>query len=346
MNPPFRSIRVLRAALVSAVLILLALSLAPSAEAQTSDLEDARAELEAIGGRIDAAVLQQDALDAELRALLGQIRSRELEVWAVQTDLAATSERVAGIEAGISSAQEALDHRAAQVYMTPPIGAIEVVLGTGSIGEAEDVLYFLSRTIESDADLILHLGSERTRLEWERDRLHALEAESRVALGRLDDLAAELGAKLAMQREVIDTLGLERGQAEALVDSLGQEIEDPAPPPPDPDPSPDPPLPPDPGPEAVKAFIAQYFGPMGQETVDVALCVAQKESGFDPHAENPFTGAAGVYQFIPSTWSSLAEAAGWGGFSVFDAEANVAVAAWTVEHSGWHHWPVAEACGA
>ncbi len=37
---------------------------------------------------------------------------------------------------------------------------------------------------------------------------------------------------------------------------------------------------------------------------------------------------------------------GWGGASVFDAEANVAVAAWTVEHSGWGSWPVAEACGA
>ena len=31
----------------------------------------------------------------------------------------------------------------------------------------------------------------------------------------------------------------------------------------------------------------------------MALCVADKESSYNPLAENPVTGAAGVYQFIP-----------------------------------------------
>jgi hypothetical protein len=55
----------------------------------------------------------------------------------------------------------------------------------------------------------------------------------------------------------------------------------------------------------------------------------------------------GVYQFLPSTWELLSEAAGWGGSSVFDARANVSVAAWTVTGYGWGHWgPVAASCGA
>ncbi len=64
-------------------------------------------------------------------------------------------------------------------------------------------------------------------------------------------------------------------------------------------------------------------------------------------AVNPVTGASGVFQFMPSTWASLSEMAGWDGASVFDARANAAVAAWTVAHYGWHAWAsVAAGCGA
>jgi LysM repeat protein len=34
-------------------------------------------------------------------------------------------------------------------------------------------------------------------------------------------------------------------------------------------------------------------------------CVIQRESGGNPGAVNPSSGAGGLYQFLPSTWSSL-----------------------------------------
>jgi soluble lytic murein transglycosylase-like protein len=74
--------------------------------------------------------------------------------------------------------------------------------------------------------------------------------------------------------------------------------------------------------------------------------VADKESSFNPLAENPVTGAAGVYQFIPSSWTSLSRAAGYGGDSAFDAQANVGTAAWTVTNFGWSNWSTTAAeCG-
>jgi soluble lytic murein transglycosylase-like protein len=95
----------------------------------------------------------------------------------------------------------------------------------------------------------------------------------------------------------------------------------------------------------VVALIRDHFAPLGSKTEAVALCVAEAESNFDPLAENPSTGAAGVFQFLPSTWVDLSELAGRGGMSVFDARANVAVTAWTVAEYGWHPWSsVAEAC--
>ena len=85
-------------------------------------------------------------------------------------------------------------------------------------------------------------------------------------------------------------------------------------------------------------MIVQRFSPMGQVQVRRALCVANHESHFDPNAENPYTGAAGVFQFMPSVWPNLSRAAGWGGHSAFDALANVATAAWTVRYYGWSPW--------
>lgn len=85
-------------------------------------------------------------------------------------------------------------------------------------------------------------------------------------------------------------------------------------------------------------LISEGFASLGSRTEEVALCVAEAESAFDPLAVNPSTGAAGVFQFLPSTWASLSELADHGGDSVFDARANVAVAAWTVAEYGWHPW--------
>ena len=82
------------------------------------------------------------------------------------------------------------------------------------------------------------------------------------------------------------------------------------------------------------ALIRDHFASLGSKTEAVALCVAEAESNFDPLAENPSTGAAGVFQFLPSTWVDLSELAGRGGASVFDARANVAVTAWTVGEYG------------
>jgi soluble lytic murein transglycosylase-like protein len=88
----------------------------------------------------------------------------------------------------------------------------------------------------------------------------------------------------------------------------------------------------------VQRIIVHWFTPMGQIQVRRALCVANRESHFDPNAQNPYSGAAGVYQFMPSVWPNLSRAAGWGGHSVFEATANVATAAWTVSHYGWSPW--------
>jgi hypothetical protein len=87
--------------------------------------------------------------------------------------------------------------------------------------------------------------------------------------------------------------------------------------------------------DLVVAVFTRIAGP-GQ--VGTALCVAGRESHFDPYARNPYSSAAGVFQWLASSWRSYSARYGFGGSSVFDAYANVAVAAHAVADGGWGPW--------
>ena len=74
-----------------------------------------------------------------------------------------------------------------------------------------------------------------------------------------------------------------------------------------------------------------------------ALCVAERESGFDDHAYNP-SGSSGIYQVIPSTWASwTAHFAAWRHqhaipTNVFSGRANILVSIRAARQFGWGAW--------
>ncbi len=85
--------------------------------------------------------------------------------------------------------------------------------------------------------------------------------------------------------------------------------------------------------------LVQQFFPSNR--VEEALRIIDCESNGDPGAYNPYSGASGLFQFIPSTWASTAPKAGYGGHSAFESEANVASAAWLgnrYEELGQYFW--------
>lgn len=90
------------------------------------------------------------------------------------------------------------------------------------------------------------------------------------------------------------------------------------------------------GAERWRSLVARYF-PWWE--VDDALRVMRCESGYDPNARNKYSGASGLFQHMPRYWADRSSRAGWGGYSIFDPEANVAVAAWLWGQTGtWSHW--------
>jgi hypothetical protein len=83
---------------------------------------------------------------------------------------------------------------------------------------------------------------------------------------------------------------------------------------------------------SVSGMISDTFGPYAAQ----ALAVAQCESSLDPWATNPSSDAAGVFQFLASTWAGTSYA----GDSRYDAWANIHAAHEIFVRDGysWREW--------
>lgn len=92
------------------------------------------------------------------------------------------------------------------------------------------------------------------------------------------------------------------------------------------------------GAEGWRPLVELFFD---ADDVDRAIGIMACESKGDPRARNPYSGASGLFQHMPGYWAERSADAGYPGASIFDPEANVAVAAWLVYDyaaGGWHHW--------
>lgn len=93
------------------------------------------------------------------------------------------------------------------------------------------------------------------------------------------------------------------------------------------------------GVEQWRSLVTAYF-PADQ--VERALCIMSHESGGNPGAANPSSTAAGLFQFLRSTWDSMVPGDVTGGSydsgQVYNGEANVRSAAWLMAAEGWSQW--------
>jgi Transglycosylase SLT domain len=90
---------------------------------------------------------------------------------------------------------------------------------------------------------------------------------------------------------------------------------------------------PAPPPEIAKD-ITDAFSPQGPAAVQWAMNVAWCESRYHPNSVNSDSGASGLFQFLPSTWSGTPYA----NYSPFDPKYNALAAAWLYSHYGPGRW--------
>lgn len=71
----------------------------------------------------------------------------------------------------------------------------------------------------------------------------------------------------------------------------------------------------------------------------MALYVADRESEFLPKAYNGYSGARGIFQHLSRYWPGRADTFGFGGWSAFNARANIMVTMRMVHRQGdWNDW--------
>lgn len=78
-------------------------------------------------------------------------------------------------------------------------------------------------------------------------------------------------------------------------------------------------------------LVSVYFD---SEDIERVLCLIGHESGGNPWAENPTSGAAGLMQVMPFWAGNF----GMSVSSLFDPALNLQVASWIYDDQGWNAW--------
>lgn len=91
-------------------------------------------------------------------------------------------------------------------------------------------------------------------------------------------------------------------------------------------------------PEKIRAWARVY----GADP-ELAVCIAQHESGFGPMADNASSSASGVFQFLRGTfdWTAKRMEKPWSyDADVHDEDKNIQAGAWLLAHDGPSPWLV------
>jgi soluble lytic murein transglycosylase-like protein len=352
-----------RRAAAASIYLLLTLVLAPfvaSAQVDNNqvDLEQAEGAKEEAEGFVTVALANRAEVEAELLATLENYQNLAFQLSSVSNDVARLSDLIELTGAALVSARQSVERQGVEAYMQALSLPGGIVWSSDSIEAAmvaDRTLAILAGVDEDEAAALA--VSERDlqvldqQYQAELRNVESLAAQVEAEAIRLQDLftvadlsvAAAIGEALAADaayRSALDEVERaraadeererqgERGTtttAPTAVATSSTGISTPVA-------TTDPgsiTRPIKPAVEQWRSLVASYFT---AAMVDPALSIIQCESLGDPNAYNPYSGASGLFQFLPGTWAVTSVKAGFGGTSVFDPEANVASAAWLTSY--------------
>lgn len=325
------------------------------------DAEQARQRADAAAGLVDDEAERRAGIEDELASTLTRLSAINAELTRVSIHLESLREFLSTADADLAGLNDDLNLQAVDAYIRAVAVPAATVIGTASAETAIVATNSLESAIGSDQAAISNLTIKRRELERvrqeytvEEEKVAALRQEADREAAHLEDLLAEADNRLAeaaaearaadsAYREALDEVDLARAQEEErrreeqratttttsppTVTTTTTDTETPT--------TTTPPPPPVTGgdfPPAVERWrpLTSSHFPSGR--VDEALAVIECESRGDPNAYNPYSGASGLFQFLPSTWATVSPRAGYGGASVFEPEANIATAAWLTDY--------------
>lgn len=356
-----------RAAIALVVLVasFTALSGSVPSRAQVEDAErkarEAETEVDEAYRVVSEAVADRDQIELALFETLQRYEAAAADLAVASGKLERTQRSLIFAEAQAAQVEQGLQVQAAAAYMEAVAGLPNVVLATSSV---EDALFVgaVFEASQEDAlsrldDLVVRrreLDALRARFQAERDRVQSLTTTLAADTEELRRLFAQADARVAeafdraLQKEAEYRAALdaveraraaeeERRRREAAAATTTTTAADPG----SADTSADEEQPSvriEPATERWRPVVAAYFAP---DLVEDAMVIIECESNGDPEAVNPYSGAAGLFQFLPGTWAVASVKAGVGDRSVFDGEANIIAASWLAEYyrsRGYDPW--------
>ncbi len=356
---------------------------APSARATTVTEAEQRADQAEVAKENAYAVVSEAAenraeIEAQLFDALNRYDAAVTALAAANRSLELVGRALVAAEADSVGVSAELSDQIVAAYMQAVLTPGSIVVGTDTIEQAmvvdhvfsagqTDNLAQLDQLTVQQSDLV-RLRSEH---EAERARVEQLEAELAAETENLEQVFAQADSELAAayrraadadaayraalsdvdraraaeeQRRqdeqtstttAVATPGATGGDDDGVATTTTTTTSTSPPPNDDPPPGIRPEV------ERWRSTVAAYFP---ASRVDEALLIIQCESLGDPDAVNAFSGASGLFQFLPSTWAVASLGAGVSDASVLDPAANTAAAAWLFGYyeangrDGWSPW--------
>lgn len=340
----------------------------------------ARQRANAASGLVDEAVADREGIEIQLTESISRMNELAAELSRVGSDLDQVAAQVGYADVELAGIQADIEDQAVDAYMTIVSSPSAAVVNTGTVERAlvagsvvEDVvadgrltvdqlfakrksLVELKETFLTDQEKYTSL-QEQVDAEVENYTALFEQADATVADAIRDAEAAATAHRAALSAVEIVRAKEDERQRQASREDSRPTTSTTTPSgnsPPTTSPStptttsPSPPTTSGGGgggpwnhPPAVEQWrpLVQSYFPSNR--VEEALAIIDCESNGDPNAENPYSGAAGLFQFLPSTWASASPQAGFGGYSVFDPEANIGSAAWLAnryQQLGQYYW--------
>ncbi|HEU4749737.1 MAG TPA: transglycosylase SLT domain-containing protein [Acidimicrobiia bacterium] len=324
---------------------LLVVALVPMARAQSVD--EARQAKDSADRLVSAAVANRDAVELELLEAMERYQALSIQLADVSSDLEELGERIVRTGTQLLLANTVAGERAVAAYMQAVALPSAIVFNSKSLEGAivaqrsfailmgEDLFQINSLTV-TERDL--RTLEDRYRIELSQAQALQLEVDAQadhleqLFLAADEDVAAAISSARAADtqyREALDEAARARAIAAEREKKEQQASTTTTTRPPTTIPGGGGTRVFRPSVERWRSLVADYFP---ANMVNDALAVIDCESRGSPDAYNPYSGASGLFQFIPGTWAVASVKAGFSGASAFEPVPNVASAWWLVSY--------------
>ncbi len=169
---------------------------------------------------LDAAREQLDTIGGELAALQDNLAEQEEALSLTQDQLVEIGEKIEQTQADLADAQEVLSSRMRSSYKVGPVQFLEVILGSTSVDDFLNRIYYLDKITQSEADAIEVVNDLQDQLSEQKGELEATEARQQAQLDETQENVEVYTERLADAQAYFNQLDAEvqaelRRQAEA-----------------------------------------------------------------------------------------------------------------------------------